>query len=269
MSWKLKIIFYSSLLVLNSSLSRAQQDSLLPKPLLNWDYIHSGFLDARDQIIAPFHWNAEQWMTVATIASTESILIFADEDKNIQQWAQNNRSKFTNSLENVIGDPFGSGLDAAVIVGGSYIIGYITHKDKPKLFAMMAAKSIVISGATTTVIKYLFGRERPYQNNPADPLIWNGPAGSSGDRVSFPSGHTTVAFSLATMIALEYPKPIIIPILAYGFATATAFGRINGNFHWASDVLLGASIGYFTSMLVFNHTNWGKVQRKKKITIQQ
>lgn len=86
--------------------------------------------------------------------------------------------------------------------------------------------------------------------------------------VSFPSGHTTVAFSLATMIAQEYPKPIIIPILAYGFATCTALGRINGNYHWASDVLMGASIGYFTSKLVFNSNNWGKIQRKKKLLLQ-
>ena len=65
------------------------------------------------------------------------------------------------------------------------------------------------------------------------------------------------------MIALEYPRPIIIPILAYSLATLTAYGRINGNYHWGSDVLMGAAIGYFTSRLVFLHDNWSKCRRRK------
>jgi|SRR6185312_2857509 len=267
MKWNLKTILFSSLFVLSSSSSFAQQDSLLPAPILNWDYIHSGFLDARDQIIAPLHWDGLQWMTAAAIGSSEAILIYAGLDQNIQQYAQSNRNSTTNFLENAIGDPFGSGLDATIIVGGAYITGLIFDKDKPKLFAMMAAKSIVISGVTTTLVKYVAERHRPYQDNPPNPENWDGPMGNFF-HVSFPSGHTTVAFSLATMVAQEYPKPLIIPILAYSFATCTALGRINGNFHWASDVLMGASIGYFTSKLVFNSNNWGKLQHKKKLLLQ-
>jgi membrane-associated phospholipid phosphatase len=243
--------------------SFAQQDTTQPEPKFNWDYIHSGFLDARDQVLAPMHWNGVQWMTAATIVSLESVLIFADGDKNIQEFAQKNRNSTTNFIENNIGDPFGSGLYPAIIVGSSYIAGCIFHKDKPKRFAMLAFKSFAISGATTTVIKYIAERDRPFQDNPANPQKWHGPAGMFNFD-SFPSGHTTVAFSLATMVALEYPKPIIIPILAYSVATLTAYGRINGNYHWGSDVLMGAAIGYFTSKLVYNHNNWGKLQKHKK-----
>lgn len=257
-------VFLLALFSIISISSFAQQDSLQPAPKFNWDYIHSGFMDARDQILAPIHWNGSQWMTATAIVSAECMLMFADEDKNIQAWAQKNRTTATNFLENNIGDPFGSGLYPAIIVGTSYIAGCIFHKDKPKRFAMLAAKSIVISGATTTVIKYIAERHRPFQDNPPDPQNWDGPIGKF-DHVSFPSGHTTVAFATATMIALEYPKPIIIPILAYSLAGITAFGRINGNYHWGSDILMGATIGYFTSKLVFNHNNWGKLQRRKKI----
>ncbi len=264
MKFILRNFFCFSLFIFHFSFLHAQ-DSLQPKPIFNWDYIHSGFIDAKDQIIAPLHWNGLDWLKAGAIVSSEAILIYAGGDKNIQQGMQNIRSPFTNTIENVIGDPFGSGLDAGIIVGGSYIIGCITHQDKPKQFAMLAAKSIVIAVATTTVGKYIAERHRPYQDNPPNPQNWDGPMGNFS-HVSFPSGHTTVAFSLATMIALEYPKPIIIPILAYTFATCTAFGRINGNFHWGSDVLMGAAIGCFTSMLVFNHNNWGKLQHRKKLT---
>jgi membrane-associated phospholipid phosphatase len=267
MKVKFKALFCSSLLILSSSLLHAQQDTVQPKPIFNWDYIHSGFLDARDQLIAPLHWNGVEWMSIAAIASAESVLIYGGEDKNIQQLVQNNRSPFTNTVENLIGDPYGSGAYASIVIGTMYITGSIFHVDKPRQFAMLATKSLILSGITTEVVKCIVERHRPYQDNSPNPENWDGPMGNFA-HVSFPSGHTTVAFSLATMIALEYPKPIIIPILAYSFATITALGRLNGNFHWASDVLMGASIGYFTSMLVFQHNNWGKVQHKKKILVQ-
>lgn len=245
----------------------AQQDSLQPKPTFNWDYIHSGFMDAKDQILAPAHWNGEQWMTVSALASVEAVLIFGDGDKNIQLFAQKYRNSTTNFLENNFGDPFGDGLYPAIIVGSAYLAGCVFHKDKLKKFAMLTTKSVILSGLTTTVIKYIAERHRPYQDNPANPLDWNGPMGNT-NTVSFPSGHTTVAFATATMIACEFPKPAIVPVLAYSLATVTALGRINGNYHWGSDVLMGASIGYFTSKLVFNHNNWGKLQRRKKIPQQ-
>ena len=257
---KVFLLVFFSILSLSSF---AQQDTTQPQPKFNWDYIHSGLLDARDQVLAPLHWNGVQWMTAATFVSVESILIFADGDKNILEFAQKNRTPTSSFMENYIGDPFGSGLYPAIIVGSSYIAGLVFHKDKPKRFAMLAVKSLAISGATVGLLKYVTGRHRPYQDNPANPLDWEGPVLNPID-FSFPSGHTVVAFSLASMIAMEYPKPVIIPILAYSLATLTAYGRINGNYHWASDVLFSAAIGYFTSKLVYTHNNWGKLQRHKK-----
>jgi len=265
MKLKLKNILCFSLFVLSSSLSSAQ-DSLQPRPVFNWDYIHSGFMDAKDQVMAPLHWNGVQWMTAATVVSVESVLIYAYGDKNIQLHAQQTRNATTDFIERDIGDPFGNGLYPAIIIGSAYLTGCIFHKAQPKRFAMLAAKSVVISGATAWVIKSVAERHRPYQDNPANPEDWDGPMGNFS-HASFPSGHTTVAFSVATMLALEYPRPLIIPIAAYSLAAATAFGRINGNYHWASDVLMGACIGYFTSLLVFHHNNWGKLQHRKKMAL--
>lgn len=241
--------------------SSAQKDSSNHPTRFDKYYIYSGILDARDPVIAPFHWNEKQWLTFGVLASAESALIFANGDKNIQFFAQHNRSNTSNFIENTIGDPFGSGLYPAIIIGSSYLIGCIFHKDHPKQMAMLTAKSIVISGATTFIIKSIAERYRPDQD--ANPKQWLGPKGMfSYD--SYPSGNTTVAFASATMIALEYPHPIIIPILAYGIASITAYGRINGNYHWGSDVLLGSTIGYFTSQLVFRHDNWTKCRKRKK-----
>lgn len=61
---------------------------------------------------------------------------------------------------------------------------------------------------------------------------------------SFPSGHTAIAFSTATMIAHEYgSQSWLYPALGYSLAAATGIGRIVEDHHWAGDVIAGAGIG--------------------------
>jgi len=63
---------------------------------------------------------------------------------------------------------------------------------------------------------------------------------------SFPSGHATAVWSVATVVAERYRhrgKPWI-PVLAHTLATAISFSRITESAHFPSDVWLGASLGY-------------------------
>ncbi|MFL2948615.1 MAG: phosphatase PAP2 family protein [Nitrospinales bacterium] len=49
--------------------------------------------------------------------------------------------------------------------------------------------------------------------------------------------------------------PYIKPI-SYGLATLTGLSRINDEKHWASDVFIGAALGYFTSKTLLRlHNN--------------
>ncbi len=223
-------------------------------------FILSGFLDARDVVVAPFHWKGSQWLIFGAIATADVALIFTNADKSVMTFAQTNRNNTSNYLEKYVGDPFGSGVFPAVIIGTSYLAGCIFKKDHPKHMAMLTTKSIVISGVTTLLLKSVFERYRPYQD--PNPKHWLGPKGQF-QFDSYPGGHTTLAFATATMIAQEYPHPLIIPITAYTLATITGLGRINGNYHWASDILMGSAIGYFTSRLIFRHDNWKKCRLKR------
>jgi membrane-associated phospholipid phosphatase len=75
-------------------------------------------------------------------------------------------------------------------------------------------------------LKALSGRQRPSFADGVDG--WWGPAGlvkrygagQAGKYVSFPSGHTTNAFALATVIALQYRQRAWVPVLAYAVASA-------------------------------------------------
>lgn len=74
----------------------------------------------------------------------------------------------------------------------------------------------------------------------------------SADPYSFPSGHTTGAFALATMLSLRYPKPSVY-IPAFVWAGLVGYGRVYFGLHYPTDVLGGALIGAGSSLLVYEY----------------
>jgi membrane-associated phospholipid phosphatase len=66
---------------------------------------------------------------------------------------------------------------------------------------------------------------------------------------AFPSGHTTVAFALATSFAREI-KGTWDDVLFYALATTTAYARMHDNKHWMSDVVFGAGIGILSTRFI-------------------
>jgi undecaprenyl-diphosphatase len=71
------------------------------------------------------------------------------------------------------------------------------------------------------------------------------------DRFSFPSGHTMVAFSVGTVIALHFP--LLAPALGV-VALGIAVSRVVLGLHYLSDVVVGALLGTlfgFTAYMVF------------------
>lgn len=62
---------------------------------------------------------------------------------------------------------------------------------------------------------------------------------------SFPSGHTAMAFTSATLLHLEYGgRYPWLSALGYASASAVGLGRILNNRHWVGDVVTGAALGY-------------------------
>lgn len=69
---------------------------------------------------------------------------------------------------------------------------------------------------------------------------------------SFPSGHTTQAFTAATFMHKEFGhKSIWYSIGAFGAASSVGACRILNNAHWVSDVLVGAALGVGSTNLVY------------------
>jgi membrane-associated phospholipid phosphatase len=62
-----------------------------------------------------------------------------------------------------------------------------------------------------------------------------------------PSGHTIAAFSIATVFARRYGNHRWVPFVAYGLAGVVGFSRMTLSAHFASDVFMGAALGYSIS----------------------
>ncbi|MDD2611579.1 MAG: phosphatase PAP2 family protein [Bacteroidales bacterium] len=102
--------------------------------------------------------------------------------------------------------------------------------------AMVIGASVVSSTIMTTIIKNIVRRPRPFTTYPDIEKL------TSGGGYSFPSGHTSGAFSFATSLSLEYPKWYII-VPSYAWASAVAYSRMDLGVHYPSDILMGAAVG--------------------------
>lgn len=110
----------------------------------------------------------------------------------------------------------------------------------------LTAISEVLSYGIGHGIKQITKRDRPYISL-ANVHVSNGEA---SDPYSFPSGHATSAFALATALSLRYPRPVIyIPL--HIWALFVSYGRVYLGVHYPSDVLVGGAIGSGTAIAIY------------------
>lgn len=138
--------------------------------------------------------------------------------------------------------------------------GLLLDDHKARDTGLLAAEAIAESTLVIQIIKGLTGRWRPQVADGVD--SWEGPrvffkrmgTGEESQYDAFPSGHTAAAFSLATVVAMQYKKTVWVPVLAYTLAAATGLSRLTEDKHWMSDVLVGAVLGNVIAQLVVrNH----------------
>ena len=160
---------------------------------------------------------------------------------------------------------FFGGPGPLIIGPAMYVVGRYAHVPRMAELAVHGTEAVLVGGAVATVIKFTAGRERPFVNADTNPHDFRFLSGARDDtRRSFPSGHTTAAFSAAAAVVAEthewWPRSTwYVAPLMYGGATAVGLSRMYDDQHWASDVLMGAAIGTFAGLKTvrFNHTHTG------------
>jgi membrane-associated phospholipid phosphatase len=218
------------------------------KMKLDKNYFKDILSDIEYALPSPWRWNSSDWATASIVAGTTGILYVLDDEINDD--FKDNRSSTTDDLSDVF-EPFGNSAIVFPTLVGFYLYGQFGENEKIERTALLAAESFLVSSLFNSVLKVVMRRTRPFDGVSAGTFD----SSFTGNN-SFPSGHTTTAFAIATVVANEYEKvPFIAPI-SYGIATLMGLSRLNDQKHWASDVFFGAALGYFTSKTILRlHSN--------------
>ena len=118
-------------------------------------------------------------------------------------------------------------------------------------------EAVLVSAFVSTVLKYSINRERPYVTFP------DIEKGTSGGSPSFPSGHTSSAFSVATSLSIAFPKWYVIAP-SFLWAGVTGYSRMDLGVHYPSDVLAGAIFGTGSAFLSYKLNGWINKKTKKE-----
>jgi len=129
-----------------------------------------------------------------------------------------------------------------------YGVSLIRRNSYDQKTFFLAGEAALSSAILTTVMKdatrRLYPADVPRNGDFSDTWFkkdWRDWKGGIG---AFPSGHTSAAFSVATVFAERYPNHRWVRWVAYGLAGLVGFSRISLESHFPSDVFLGAVLGY-------------------------
>lgn len=233
----MKLFSYFILIILaaNTKILFAQNSNSILDDLSNDGMIFLN--DASSYFTYPFRMNSNEWLIAGGTALGTYGLMNLDESL---------RNKISlNNKETLNGDfwdiPTNYGIVQYMNLGALsiYTVGLVSREDEIRKLGRIIFQSLSYTGISVMIFRIIAGRERPYSGY--GPFTFSGFT-MDNEIQSFPSGHTTVAFAVSSVIA-EYYNKWWLKIGMYGFASLTAYARVRNKQHWVSDVVFGALLG--------------------------
>ncbi|MGC8865698.1 MAG: phosphatase PAP2 family protein [Bacteroidales bacterium] len=239
---KLRIVVVAGGLVISYESAVAQlSDTLREAISLKKDalsFFHRSLNAEKKIFLSPTQWNDRDWMTLAILLSGGGMIMGNDREifHQIQDW----RSGTGDRVARYFAEPIGSGLLSLPLLAVMYAGGRIGDNPRIAQAAMAGASAFVVTVFNVQIMKSLMGRERPTKTD--NPYVFHGPTLRND---ALPSGHTAVAFAMATAIATCYDDNPWLNAGLWATAALTGWSRINDGKHWPSDVFAGAVLGYY------------------------
>jgi hypothetical protein len=234
--------------------SAPAENSQVGYPTMLWE-------DTKHVLGAPARWDDQEWKDMGWTA-LGVLGVMAVLDRPVQDAMRRiapdddqltpNDNLFLLEIER-FGREYSLGL-----LGGFYVVGALSDDETAIAVAQDGLTSVILaSGVITSAIKIATGRARPRQDLGAadfNPL---------GGNDSFPSGHATHAFAIASVIANHYDETWIT-YSSYGVASLVGLARSYHGGHFASDILAGGIIGTMVGKSV---VEYNKPMRANKMVL--
>lgn len=134
--------------------------------------------------------------------------------------------------------------------GSIWIAGLISDNPHEKETGLLTLEALTDAMPIYTVLQVIAGRERPGQGT-GNGRFWQ----KHSIDGSFPGGHAMFSWTMATVLAHEYPRWWVKALL-YGTAATVSITRFTAHDHFASDTFVGTALGYFIGRHIFHaHCN--------------
>ena len=206
------------------------------------------------------HRNIALWLKLTLLPLI--ILSYLYIDIPVGRWAIAHDGTLIDNISVIVGY-FGESVYILVVSALLWIVWrYIKVNRSLALKSQFVFFSVVITGIGVNIIKLVFGKSRPTMLKSDDEFgfQWFAAIGDHS-HVSFPSGHATTAFTLATALTLMFPRwwPAF-----YSYAVAISLARVGAWDHYPSDVLAGALFGTLVTLWLYHQER--TTFHKKRVT---
>ncbi len=246
-----KHLLWLNMLLLCLSGTAQATENHPPYPEILWD-------DIKFVLSSPARWQEQDWQYFS-LAAVGVVGVAAILDRPIRDEMRRHTPNDNLFLHHI--ERFGAEYSFGVL-GGFYLAGTIGNNDTALSVAQDGlSASIIASGIITPTIKFITGRARPREN--LGIATFNPFSLSYALNSSFPSGHTTQAFAVASVIANHYEESWVA-YSSYTIASFVGVARMYHDAHFASDVVAGAMIGTLVGKSVVTHN---RTKRSPKIVM--
>jgi membrane-associated phospholipid phosphatase len=203
---------------------------------------------------SPFHTHKSDAKWWAIFAAGTAALVATD------QWSVKQLPNSSTQVSvSTWASRFGAAYSLVPMSAGFYFIGTGVRDDRFRETGLIGFEALIDSNLTVEALKLVAARARPLEGN-GKGRFEDTPNGrwDSG----FPSGHAITTWAMASVVAHEYPRPIIIPILAYGLASTVVVARVGARQHFPGDVLAGSAMGWFIGDYIYGRRHNRELDHK-------
>jgi membrane-associated phospholipid phosphatase len=196
--------------------------------------------DQEELWAAPFKKSSLKWDAMVLLGTGALIATDRQTVPDVSQHTIDVSSNISNATI------YGTGTAA----GSIWIAGLISNNPHQKETGLLTLEALTDAMPIYTVLQVIAGRERPGEGT-GNGRFWQ----KHSIDGSFPGGHAMFVWTMATVVAHEYPRWWVKALL-YGAAATVSVTRFTAHDHFASDTFVGTALGYFIGRHIFHaHCN--------------